>query len=45
MICKWIPIIKHFKGEDVINNVENDAAKGRFLQFFYSEEFCRYKKV
>ena len=34
MISKWIPIIKHLKGEDVIHNVENDAAKDRLLQFF-----------
>ena len=34
MISKWIPIIKHLKGKDVIHNVENDAAKDRLLQFF-----------
>ena len=34
MISKWIPIIKHLKGEDVIHNVDHDAAKDKFLQFF-----------
>ena len=34
MISKWIPMIKLLKGEDVINNVENDEAKERFHQFF-----------
>ena len=34
MISKWIPIIKHLKGEDVIQNVENNAAKNKFLKFF-----------
>ena len=25
MISKWIPIIKHLKGKDVIHNVENEV--------------------
>jgi hypothetical protein len=34
MVSKWITIIKHLKGGDVIQNIENDAAKERLLSFF-----------
>jgi hypothetical protein len=37
MVSKWITIIKHLKGGDVIQNIENDAAKERLLSFFQQE--------
>ena len=47
IILKLILIIKHFKGEDVIQNVENDAEKDRLLHFFSgktSVDFEKYEK-
>jgi hypothetical protein len=37
MVSKWITIIKHLKGGDVIQNIENDAAKEWLLSFFQEE--------
>ena len=33
MISRWITIIKHLQGNDVIDNIENDEAKKRFGGF------------
>jgi len=33
MMSKWLPIIEHLKAEDVIKNLENDAAKPKLLRF------------
>ena len=44
MISKWIPVISHLKGEDVIHNVENDAAKDKLLLFFTGKHSVDIKK-
>jgi hypothetical protein len=45
MISKWITIIKNLKGGDVIQNIENDAAKERLLRFFFSKNVYQCRQV
>ena len=44
MISKWILVIRHLNGEDVIHNIENDTAKERLLHFFTGKTSLNVKK-